>query len=134
MLKYALQTRLLANMAARFETVDKHGISRNNASIRGATRKRNGPMPMDSIASTSSETCMVPNSAVNAAPMRAASMMPVSKGPSSREKANQPHQWYRIDTGAFGVAEKTGGTKRNASMLNPLERFFERIHNEPKHA
>jgi carbohydrate-selective porin OprB len=32
------------------------------------------------------------------------------------------------------MAEKTGGTKREAAMLNPLERFFERVHNEPKHA
>jgi hypothetical protein len=82
-----LQTRLLANIAAMFETVDKHGISRNNASIRGATRKRSGPMPMASMASTSSETCIVPSSAVNAAPIRAASMMPVINGPSSRVKA-----------------------------------------------
>ena len=43
-------------------------------------------MPIASIASTSSDTCIVPNSAVNAAPIRAASMMPVINGPSSRVK------------------------------------------------
>ena len=36
MLKYALQTRLLANTAARFETVERQGARRTNASIRGA--------------------------------------------------------------------------------------------------
>src|SRR4026209_1740615 len=152
-------------MAAMFETMARQGISRTRASIRGGTRKRNGPMPMASIASTSSETCMVPSSAVNAAPMRAAIMIPVSKGPSSRVKAiatkpgikpprsetlqwvagqqrhreakkkgNQSHERHRIDTDAFGVAKKTGGRKREASMLNPLERFFERIRDQPEDA
>ena len=105
----------------------------------------------------------MPSSAVNAAPMRAAIMMPVSKGPSSRVKAiatrpgieslvsetlqlvagqqshreakkkgNEPHERHRIDTDAFGVAKKTGGTERNASALNPLERFFDRIRNQPE--
>src|SRR5438034_4631863 len=32
------------------------------------------------------------------------------------------------------MAEETGGTKWDASVLNPLERFFERVHNEPEHA
>jgi hypothetical protein len=32
------------------------------------------------------------------------------------------------------VAKKTNGTKRNAAMLNPFERFFERVHNQPEHA
>jgi len=77
---------LLAKMAAMFEMVERHGIKKNSASIRGATRKRSGPMPIASIASTSSDTCIVPNSAVNAAPTRAASMMPVRRGPSSRVK------------------------------------------------
>ena len=62
-----------------FETVDRHGMRKKSASIRGATRKRSGPMPIASIASTSSDTFIVPNSAVNAAPIRAASMMPVIK-------------------------------------------------------
>ncbi len=51
------------------------------ASSRGLTRKRSGPMPIASMASTSSETVIVPSSAVKAAPMRAASMMPVISGP-----------------------------------------------------
>src|SRR5947199_152228 len=51
-------------MAAMFETVDRHGIKRKRARIRGATRKRSGPIPIASMASTSSETCMVPSSAV----------------------------------------------------------------------
>ena len=40
MLKYALQTRLLANTAEMFETVDRHGVRRKRASIRGAARNR----------------------------------------------------------------------------------------------
>src|SRR5262245_3754166 len=32
------------------------------------------------------------------------------------------------------MAEETGSTKRDAPMLNPLERFFERVHNQPEHA
>jgi hypothetical protein len=32
------------------------------------------------------------------------------------------------------VAEETGGTKWDASVLNSLERFFERVHNQPEHA
>ena len=87
MLKYALQTRLLANTAARFETVERHGVNRNSASILGAARNRSGPMPIASTASTSSLTCIVPSSAVNAAPIRAATIIPVSSGPSSRVKA-----------------------------------------------
>ncbi len=51
-----------------------------------------------------------------------------------KKKGNQSHERHRIDTGAFGVAKKTGGTERYASALNPLKRFFERVHNEPEHA
>ena len=79
--------RPLAEIAARFAMVERHGMRRKSASNRGATRNRSGPIPIASIASTSSETCIVPNSAVKAAPMRAASMIPVINGPSSRVKA-----------------------------------------------
>ena len=52
----------------------------------------------------------------------------------AEEKGNESHQRHRIHTGTFGMAKETGGTKRDASVLNPLERFFERVHNEPEHA
>jgi hypothetical protein len=32
------------------------------------------------------------------------------------------------------MAKKTGGSKREASALNPLKRFFECVHDEPEHA
>jgi hypothetical protein len=38
----------------------RHGISRTTASKRGLTRKRSGPIPIASIASTSSATVIVP--------------------------------------------------------------------------
>src|SRR5262249_21270948 len=44
------------------------------------------------------------------------------------------HQRHRIHASTFSVAEETDGTKWNASVLNPLEGFFERVHNEPEHA
>ena len=50
--------------AATTESTDRQGIRKAIATSRGATRKRNGPIPIASIASTSSETCMVPSSAV----------------------------------------------------------------------
>ena len=77
----------VAKIAARLETTLKQGIKAKSASIRGATKNRSGPMPIASIASTSSDTCIVPSSAVNEAPIRAASMIPVRSGPSSRVKA-----------------------------------------------
>ncbi len=47
-----------------FETTTRQGIRSTTARMRGETRKRSGPMPMASIASTSSATVMVPSSAV----------------------------------------------------------------------
>src|ERR1044071_5286250 len=47
MLKYALQTRLLAKTAARFAIVERHGVRRNSASIRGAARNRSGDASSD---------------------------------------------------------------------------------------
>src|SRR6059036_3296439 len=44
----------VSNVAAIFETVDKQGIRKKSASICGATRKRSGPIPIASMASTSS--------------------------------------------------------------------------------
>ena len=58
----------VAKIAAMLETTLRQGINAKSASIRGATKKRSGPMPMASIASTSSDTCIVPSSAVNEAP------------------------------------------------------------------
>ena len=69
------------------EQTERQGIRTVIAINRGATRRRSGPIPIASIASTSSATCIVPSSAVNAAPIRAAKTMPVSNGPSSRVKA-----------------------------------------------
>ena len=54
----------MAKIAATLEMTLRQGIRAKSASIRGATRKRSGPMPIASIASTSSETCIVPSSAV----------------------------------------------------------------------
>src|SRR5439155_17562002 len=50
------------------------------------------------------------------------------------EKGNQSHQGHRIDTSPFGMAEKTGGAERHAPVLNALERFLERMGDEPEHA
>src|SRR5438552_811879 len=58
-------------MAATLETTERHGMSANNASIRGATRKRSGLIPIASMASTSSDTSIVPSSAEKAAPILA---------------------------------------------------------------
>src|SRR5438093_613585 len=108
MLKYALQIRLLANMAATFETVDKQGIRKKSASIRGATRKRSGPIPIASMASTSSETCIVPSSAVKAAPMRAAIMMPVRSDAGLRR--SRGHRGNGDRTAAFPSRSANAGT------------------------
>ena len=85
--------------AAMHESTERQGISEAIATNRGATRNRNGPIPIASIASTSSETCIVPSSAVYAAPILAARTIPVSNGPSSRVKAME----IRVGTKPFGT-------------------------------
>src|SRR5207302_363785 len=50
------------------------------------------------------------------------------------EKRDKSYQWHRVHTGAFRMAEKTGGTKGDAPALDTLERFFERVHDEPEDA
>src|SRR5262249_26785349 len=52
----------------------------------------------------------------------------------AKKKGNQSDERHRVDTDTFSVAKKTDGTKRNAPVLNPLERFLERVHNQPEHA
>ena len=87
--------------------------------MRGATRNRSGPMPIASIASTSSYTCIVPSSAVNAAPIArrehdAGEQRSKFTGESDRNQAG--HQTFRAETFQLVAGQQRHGQseeKRN---------------------
>ena len=79
-----MQRKCAPIIATKSKTAQSSGMVMNAAKILGAIKYCLGSIPITSSASICSETRMVPSRAAIAPPARAATIKPVSTGPSSR--------------------------------------------------